>query len=92
MNRGGKQSIYTKWGQSGSRVLSPFRDRFSPFWDGSHDFGTLEGLPGFCQHYGTVQKAWTIFIKIVGRHENNSGQPINFLGLTVHFNFKIARD
>ena len=28
-------------------ILSPFRDKFSPFWDRFHDFGTHEGRLGF---------------------------------------------
>ena len=66
MNNGGKRSIYTKEDQSGARVLSPFRDRLLPLWDGSHDFGTLEGWPGFLSTLWDSPKSVDNFYQVFG--------------------------
>ena len=55
-----------------------------------HPFGTVLMISGhwrvgrvFINIMGQSKKRGHFFIKILGQYENNSGQPINFLGLTV---------
>ena len=70
--------------QKRREILSQFRDRFSPFWDGSHDFGTREGLLEILSTFrDSPKKRGRKRINYLGQFVDIPGQSLNILGLTV---------